>query len=323
MAKLKNIEIQTVKHVEESIANSNFKNLKWHTGESLDFWPTAAMSQNNLNGVVTQLFEQSGPKEPIFTKQSRIMTMGSCFAMRIREWMQRNQQVSDTVFVPEGLNNSFAVRQFIEWALTGNRSSDAYWYDQAADKGIFKWESEEEQSQIKEKFKQYDGFVITFGLSEVWRDKNTKGVFWRGVPDGMFDVEKHECVISTVEENYDNMKRIIELIREHCGDKPIIFTLSPVPLNATFVGRPCVVSDCVSKSILRVAIEQINQLNFNNWYYWPSFELAKWVPAHMDVKSFGGDPKPDKKGNKLTDSRHVAEWAVSNIIQNFVKKFFK
>jgi len=299
----------------ESIKASNIT--KWHKGDRVDYWPKDMMAENNVNGVLNELFSAYGPPKPIFRPQDKVLTMGSCFALRIREWMEKNGRGTEALFIPEGLNNSFAVRQFIEWALTGNRSHDAYWYDELAD-GVGKWESPEEQEQIKKHFINYNGFVITFGLAEVWKDKETGGVFWRGVPNDMFDPNKHESVVSTVEENIANIKTIVELLRKYCGNKPIIITLSPVPLNATFQERPCVVSDCVSKSILRVSIDEaLRNINDKNVYYWPSFEYVKWIPSHMPIVTFGG-----KKGKKITDSRHVAETAVSNIISNFAKKFF-
>jgi len=300
----------------ESVIASNMR--KWHKSESIDYWPTENMNQNNLDSVLDQLFYSYGPSAPIFNNNDKLLTMGSCFALRIREWMERNGKGSETVFIPEGLNNSFAVRQYIEWALTGNRSHDAYWYDETKD-GVGKWESPTEQKQIKEEFNKHSGFVITFGLAEVWRDKETGGVFWRGVPNDVFDPKKHESVVSKVQDNIDNIKTIISLIRTHCGNKPIIITLSPVPLNATFQQRPCIVSDCVSKSILRVAVDEaLRDVNDKNVYYWPSFEYVKWIPSHMPIVTFGGT-----QGKKIKDSRHVADDAVSNIISNFSKKFFQ
>lgn len=306
------IDTNTVKNWETSIAASNLKG--WYKKNDTRYWPTKSLSLNKIDSVSTELFNGYGPSSPIFNSNSKIMTMGSCFALRIREWMNKKQKQTQAFFVPEGLNNSFAVRQFIEWSLTGDKSQDAYWYDENTNKEIIKWHSDEEQIVVKEKFTNYDGFIITFGLSEVWRDKITKGVFWRGVPNNIFDPDKHECIISTVEENYLNMKRIIDLIHTYCGEKPIIFTLSPVPLNATFQERSCIVSDCISKSILRIAIEMIEKEKIKNFYYWPSFEFIKWLPSHCDIKTFGSDPG--------VDSRHVSNWAVESIINNFSSKFF-
>lgn len=291
---------------------------KWHATDSVNYWPLRDMAKNNVDKVVDDLFKAYGPESPIFGPNDKLLTMGSCFAMRIREWMEKNGRGSETIFIPEGLNNSFAVRQYIDWALTGNRSSDAYWYD-TTDEGISKWESPTEQKFIKQEFDNHAGIVITLGLAEVWRDKQTEGVFWRGVPDGVFDPSKHENVMSTVNENVNNIKQIVSLIRSHCGNKPIIITLSPVPLAATFDDRPCIASDCVSKSTLRVAIDEaLKDVNDPNVYYWPSFEYVKWISSHMPIVTFGGEDRHGKKQN----SRHVASETVSTIISNFAKKFF-
>lgn len=301
----------------ESVA-AGLKYSKWHATDSVNYWPLRDMAKNNLDKVVSDLFNSYSPSSPIFNADSKLLTMGSCFAMRIREWMEHNGRGSETIFIPEGLNNSFAVRQYIDWALTGNRSSDAYWYDKH-ETGISKWESPKEQKLIKKEFDNHAGLVITFGLAEVWRDKDTNGVFWRGVPDGVFDPNKHENVMSSVNDNVDNIKQIVSLVREHCGKKPIIFTLSPVPLAATFENQPCIASDCISKSTLRVAIsEALKSINDSDVYYWPSFEYVKWISSHMPHVTFGGK----KAKGAMQDSRHVDPKAVSTIISHFAKSFF-
>ena len=94
----------------------------------------------------------------------------------------------------------------------------------------------------------------------------------------------------------------------------LLFTLSPVPLNATFSDRPTMVSDCVSKSILRVSLDQFfNENKYSNIYYWPSFEMVRWVGAHTDIPTLFEDDT----------TRHVNNDIVKIIIENFVSKFFK
>ena len=314
MASVNKILINTVKDFKASIAASNHRG--WYKSNAIQYWPTRKLI-DEFDAVSKELFASQAPASPIFTHEANIGTMGSCFAMRIREWMKTQNKKADTIFIPEGLNNSYAVRQYIEWVLTGNRSFDAYAYDQNDTQGIFKWESAEEQQVTKEKFLEFDGFIITYGLSEIWRDKETKGVFWRGVPEDVFDPNKHECVSSTVDENYQNIIQTINLLQTHCPGKPIIITLSPVPLNATYLKRSCIISDSISKSILRIAIDQSLKKS-KNVYYWPSFEFVKWLPAHSGIKTFGGEGE-----DKVLDSRHVSEWAVDKIIENFSLYFFK
>ena len=74
------------------------------------------------------------------------------------------------------------------------------------------------------------------------------------------------------------------------------------------------VSDCVSKSILRVALDEyFRKHNPKNVYYWPSFEMVRWVGPHIEVPTLFED----------NTTRHVNNSIVSIIIDNFVKAFFK
>jgi hypothetical protein len=298
-----------------SAGNSTKSKEAWAKTDLLRYFPRSKEEFDNVEQLAEDfVFTEHGPSSPIFDSNSNVLTMGSCFAMELRSALKSMNKNSDYIHVPEGLNNSFAVRQWLEWVLTGDRSSDAHWYDNDPVAGAFKWEPKEEQQKLLEHFKKTDAFVVTFGLAEVWRDKKTKGVFWRGVPAKVFDPNIHECVTSTVQENVDNMKRIYQLIKQYAGsDKKIIFTLSPVPLNATFVGRPTIVSDCVSKSTLRVALDQFfREINPSDCYYWPSFEMVRWVGSHVDFPTLWEDNTP----------RHVKRSIVEIIIKNFIKKFF-
>ena len=245
------------------------------------------------------------PEKPVFDETSGIITMGSCFAQRIREWIKRRGNAAEFVHVPTGLNNSFAIRQYVEWVMTGNRSQDAYWYDDPT--GL--WVPPEEQQKAKAAFEAAKGFVITFGLAEVWRDKDTGGVFWRGIPNEIFNAEKHECVVSKVSENVENMKRIHELL----GGKTLIYTLSPIPLKATFLERPAFISDCVSKSTLRVALEEFFNTKPDNAFYWPAFEFFRWVGSHTKTAMM-----IDRH-----DTRGIDERCVEIVLDNFAKRYFQ
>lgn len=286
----------------------------WHMSPDMTFFPREVAMFDDVFAIARDhVFKTFGPAEPIFGDETKLITMGSCFADRLRRWLIANTRSAYNIDVPASLNNTFAVRQFIQWCLTGERAEDAYWYEQGDDKTIDRWESKKEYSFYRNAFNECGGLVITVGMAEVWRDKSSGGVFWRGVPEKVFDPEKHECVLTTSRENADNLRRIVELVHTHCGPKPIIFTLSPVPLNASFLHRPTLVSDCLSKSTLRVALGELEALNLPNVYYWPSFEMVRWVGGHIALPAFNGDNTP----------RHPADFMVKIIIDNFVERFFK
>lgn len=284
----------------------------WHVADETVFFPRECEFFDDLELIADEyLFNHYTPESPPFKADDKLITMGSCFADRLRRWLSSQGKSAENVDVPSGLNNSFAVRQFIEWVLTGERSEDAYWYDKNED-GAFHWEAKEEHDVYRRAYSQMSGLVVTLGLSEVWRDKETGGVFWRGVPETLFDRSRHECVISSVEENVENLRRIIRAVRENVGPIPIIYTLSPVPLAATMRGISPIVGDCVSKSTLRVAIDTVLREQHEAVYYWPAFEMIRWVGAHSSFSTFGGDNVP----------RHPANHVVKIIVDRFVRAFF-
>ena len=311
--KFANITIHP-KSAKLSAGNFKVEKSSWHKG-NVNYFPAKKEQFADLDAMAKEfVFKGFGPDTPIFGDNDKVVTMGSCFADRLRNWLNANGKGTSYINVPEGLNNSFAVRQYLEWALTGDRSTDAYWYDNDNELGAYQWEPDQEQQKLLQHFKEVSAVVVTFGLGEVWKDVETNNVFWRGVPASQYDPAKHKCVTSTVQENVENMQRIVDLVQTYAGkDTAVIFTLSPVPLNATFSDRPTMVSDCVSKSILRVSLDEFfRTTQRKRVYYWPSFEMVRWVGAHTDIPTLFED----------NTTRHVNNNIVKIIIENFVSKFF-
>ncbi|MFN0044225.1 MAG: GSCFA domain-containing protein [Alphaproteobacteria bacterium] len=292
----------------------DFKTLEpWYFSRRAQPFPREMADFDDLPRLVERYVLKGWlPATKPFRKDSSLLTLGSCFAEELRKYLAENGHQSQLIFVPPGLNNTFALRQFIEWSLTGETSTSAYWYDEHESGGAIKWTPEAEQRAYRETFARADGFVLTVGLAEVWIDKATGGVFWRGVPKSQFDENRHECRISSVSENEENLAAIVALLRRHCGDKPIVTTLSPVPLKATFQDVSCITADCVSKSILRVAIDGLMQRKLPGVHYWPSFEIVKWLGCHLPVAMYGDD------GN----TRHVSRRTVALILDRFIANYF-
>ena len=59
-------------------------------------------------------------------------------------------------------------------------------------------------------------------------------VLWRAVPKDKFDPNIHGFKVSSVTENIANLQKIVELVSQYVPSATIVFTLSPVPLRATF-----------------------------------------------------------------------------------------
>jgi hypothetical protein len=258
------------------------------------------------------------PRPPPFDQNSNILAMGSCFARHMRNYLIRRRMSSDWLFVPENLNNTFAIRHFLEWCAYGNASSTAYWYDDAPEQqGAKKWLPLGAPEEHRIVFERCDGVILTIGVAEVWRDALTGGVFWRGVPQSIFDAKRHRVEMSTVAENVENIRVSVAALRHMRPDIDIIVTVSPVPLKATFQKTPCMVADCVSKSTLRLAAhEAVTLANDEKLRYWPSFEIIRWLGSHLAESPF-------MSADDANDIRHIRPEFVSTIIGSFMRHYFK
>jgi hypothetical protein len=123
----------------------------------------------------------------------------------------------------------------------------------------------------------------------------------------MFDPSRHGFRVSSPEENHANLVRIRDLIRTARPEAKIIFTLSPVPLMATFRPISCLTASSVSKAILRVALDELMRdcSGDANMFYFPSYEI---------VKEFFVDPYRD-------DNRHPKPEVIDFIMRTFERHF--
>jgi hypothetical protein len=253
------------------------------------------------------------PAEPLLGADDKVVTLGSCFARELRKYLTEGGFESGNFWVPEGLNNTYAILDFVSWIVTGEETGGGFRYDRLESGEIAEWKPEQERSEYLDAVANAGAFVFTFGLAEVWEDRETGGVFWRGVPESIFDADRHVFRLTSVEENETNIARMIELVRSVNASAPIVLTLSPVPLGATFRGISCMTADCVSKSTLRVALDRVMATEPSDVYYWPSFEVVRWAGAHLQWRAYG---IPDDRPH------HVSRYLVAKIIDAFVEAFY-
>ena len=259
----------------------------WFRGAHTNYNPDVAKM---LDIKAAEKFILSGwaPKMPLIRPDTQITAFGSCFAANISNWLSKRRfrvlnkddaaKNAYVVACGEGMVNSFVIRQQFEWAWENKTFDGALWHGYKAEEYGY---DPEIQAETKRIFDATDFFILTFGLSEVWYDEPTGNVFWRTIPKDAYDPTRHKFRVSSVEENRDNLRAIYQLIRKHRPDAKILFTLSPIPLIATFRDVACLTANSVSKSVLRVAIDEVVRefkadgvLN-----YWPSYELVTDVFA--------------------------------------------
>ncbi len=287
---------------------------RWHQA-GVNLYPSErALFEAELGRVIReQSIVGHVPDRPLLDATDDVITLGSCFAGELTTFLKRAGFLSRRIFMPEGLNTTYAMLDFISWCVTGEATGDGFRYERLESGDIREWLPQRKRETYAASIAEAGVFVLTIGLAEVWQDRETGGVFWHGIPEEIFDPDRHVFRLTTVEENADNVRRIVELVRQVNADAPIVLTLSPVPLKGTFRELACMSADCVSKSVLRVAIDQVMTEAPRGVYYWPSFEIVRWAGAHFSWPAYGLD---DDK------ARHVSRRLVAEIVDAFVESFY-
>jgi len=279
----------------------------WYLHDDIKFFPQKQdefLSQD-IPGILKDIYCDDEPQEPIFKKNSVVLNFGSCFADRCSRLFADTFR-SQFLEIPSGLHNTYAVKEFLNWVLHGQASTGAYLYKQAG-----KWTPKDEGDAAKKVIDGASGFIISVGLAEVWCETETGQVFWRGVPKEIFSREAHHYEITTPADNANNMLQIQRMLSPD-GSRPVLWVLCPVPLNATWKDS-AFVSDCLSKSIMRVAIDKFMSYCMPGAYYWPAFEQIKWLGAHLDNSTYGAD----------NSTRHPDNWMLKYVTDEFKRRYVR
>ena len=127
---------------------------------------------------------------------------------------------------------------------------------------------------VRRMFEDCDVFIFTLGLTEAWRSKEDGAIFpiCPGTTAGAFSSDKYEFVNFGVDEVGDHLEGFVERLAGVNPKAHIILTVSPVPLVATQEDRPVLQSTVYSKSVLRVAADQIRERH-SNVEYFASYEM--------------------------------------------------
>lgn len=271
----------------------------WYRGENTNFHPMRSCI-NDHNFIEKYVGFGWFPNKPFIRKDQYITAFGSCFAAEVTNFLfAEGYSVfggdlnlnAGIVRSGEGIANSASLRQQFEWAYKYETPRIESWHQKDGSLSVVSDESRENTRRI---FDETAIFIFTLGLSEVWYDKDNQEVFWRAIPSDMFDEKKHGFRVLSAEENRENIRRVYELVRLHRPDAHIIFTLSPIPLAATFRPISCITANSVSKASLRIAIDEVMREfeNDSKLHYFPSYEI---VTATLE-NAFGDDlrhPRPE------------------------------
>ena len=237
---------------------------------------------------------------------ANFFTLGSCFAENLASSLRAHGRAVKNLPFSEEINSTFANRHLIEWSLSRLD-------DETLSESFAKNFPTIKASEIKKSLTEADVVIFTVGVAPCFFSRETgKFVIPKGSNADLWS-DKFEFRTTTVHENKENLQKIIELIREINKKTQIVLTLSPVPLKGTLDMVSVMQADAVSKSTLRVAINEIMTNSPANVSYWPSFEMVRWLGVYFE-NVFGLE---DQR------SRHVSNFVIENIISLFLSHHSK
>lgn len=270
----------------------------WYRGDTINFYPNKRDSRQELDPseIDEHIMQGWAPPAPVFDKSTMVTAFGSCFAKHIENYLRvrgyktsisaygdpdNSNYWSESLIIKcgEGFVNTFALRTQFEWVFSNKMPELRVWRKA---EGVIREYIDSNKDAARQIFHETGCFILTLGLSEVWYNKKSGQVLWTAVPRREFDPAVHGFRVSTVAENLENLRVIVKLLRRHRGNVPIVITLSPVPLAATFRPVSCITASSVSKAILRVAIDELmrEQAGDSRLFYFPSYEMVTGYAQH-------------------------------------------
>lgn len=159
---------------------------------------------------------------------------------------------------------------------------------------------------VRRMFEELDVFIFTLGLTEGFVSRLDGAAFpvCPGVAGGEFDPDRHVFVNERVAEAVENLAVFVAGLRRINPRARIILTVSPVPLKATAEDRHVLQSTVYSKSVLRVAAQEIAD-SHRDVAYFPSYEII--TGAYSRGAYFG------------RDLREVEEAGVDHVMRLFFR----
>jgi tetratricopeptide (TPR) repeat protein len=273
-------------------------------------WPVSASEFDDLKALVKRHVIGNPLSERWLKHGAAVVTMGSCFAENLAHALRAyNLDVTSFPFGEE-VNSTFANRAIFE-RLSAPPPPPHVPVGDEIDRMI-------EGSSLRENVARSDLFILTLGVSQGFFNRASGQFFFHATEDRGYlrkVLQENEYRAITVAQNVTNIRYMIDSLRAIRPGLNIVLTVSPVPINRSFIHTSAIQSDCISKSTLRVSAEEVIQAGLPGVHYWPSFEIVRWLSGHMPAGSLPAFGAEDR------DTRHVSRHLINMIVELFLETF--
>jgi hypothetical protein len=243
-------------------------------------------------------------------RTDRIASAGSCFAQHIAQRLQQrgfDYMVAETAhpLLPADVaqtygygvysaryGNVYTGRQMLQLlhrAYGRFNPRDNIWEENArfldpyrpaiqpdgfATREEFELDRQQHFAAVRRAIETMDVFIFTLGLTECWAAVSDGAIYpmCPGTLGGQFDPARHMLLNFSVADVVSDMHSFIREVRALNPGAKFVLTVSPVPLAATAEDRHVLLSTVYSKSVLRIAAEELAKLP--NVAYFPAYEIV-------------------------------------------------
>lgn len=256
--------------------------MKFHHRFPIDAADCADIKSAIRNYILPDLISTAPP----FKRDRHIIGMGSCFAGNVVTALLEKQIPALHLRHNEYTETPTATDTFLREIFEGGIGSD----------------------KIRNTFRLAQAFIMTVGVAV--------SPFLDGKPVVQLkpDIARHVTWgLLSIPMITESMQGVIRRVRAVNPDIAFILTVSPLPLQAAMGTRSVFTQDCVSKSLLRVATQLVMDEKIANVWYWPSFEMVRWLTPHVG-QFFGING---------ADNRHVDPTVIGTITDLFIETYFE
>jgi len=262
------------------------------------FWSRSVASGWNAHDLVA-------PDTPILRPSDRIMSAGSCFAANTIPFLEeagyayvRSENIEETSSDRFGYGrysaaygNIYTARQLLQLIRRTRgrfKPAEDRWHDgdgvidpfrpglpyPAESDAEFDVLTATHLTRTREAVAAADVFMFTLGLTEAWVSAIDGEVFpaCPGTIAGAFDPQRHVFKNFCVSEAVKDLTDLLGELRSINSRLRVVLTVSPVPLVATATDAHVVCATTYSKSVLRVACEEVGR-SATDVLYFPAYEI--------------------------------------------------
>lgn len=290
-------------------------------------------------------------KRPAIERQTRIFTMGSCFARNIAVYLQANGYTAEAFMQTEDLNSPFSNARMLSIAAAPPAERHAFvdgWIerlypdDSAERRAARRDEALERLAALAQSIASAEVVIVTIGSAldfflpagasadraEPESEVAPKFLLLADTEDadkraGLAQRLKAQGTtfrLGTFAESKTAINRFHSAVRALNPQALCLFTLSPVPMDSAIGMQKATPGgaaeiDCVSKSTLRAALHEA----MAEWAatdrqvsYFPSYEIVRWIAPNLPLQTFGAED---------ASARHVSEEVLNGVCGYFLDRF--